>query len=536
MKNFFKLTLTVICLTLATLFLFGCAASPSGGGAGGGYYPGGAGGAFTDGETSDATPSAPTGGEEGYDDTDESGEASDKGQNAYAGLMTAGAHDDNLYYQLYTSLFLKGQTAAEDGKFLIYKEKDDWGVNTLDRIKVTVENDGAKVSNANVIFTDNEEKVVYSAQTNSAGVAYLFGNDRGGKITVISGEGENTVAVSQDDTEVTVTLDKSAQKGKNIEIMLVVDVTGSMGDEITYLKNELSDVVNRVVKSFGDAKVKLALLFYRDEDDAEEFAYSDFLDVTDSKNLTVQQSFINKQKASGGGDYPEAVDEALEIAVSKQWSDNATKIIFHVLDAPPHAKAADKARYKKALLSASEKGIRICPILASGADVTTEYLTRQAAVMTGGTFVFITDHSGIGNSHLDPEIPNVVIEKLNDLMVRLIKGYYVGEFEDPVSYNGKTYFTIDSSAVQDKFIVSGAKRAYAAGDTVTIYTCIPEETALYTNPVTTLYVDGVAACIGERVSITVDENGEETKKEYLEFTFEMPSNNVVISFETVWDL
>lgn len=121
-------------------------------------------------------------------------------------------------------------------------------------------------------------------------------------------------------------------------------------------------------------------------------------------------------------------------------------------------------------------------------------------------------------------------------MVRLIKGYYVGEFEDPVSYNGKTYFTIDSSGVQDKFILSGAKRAYAAGDVVTIYTCVIEETALLLNPVTTLYVDGVAACIGEKVSVTIDENGNDTEKEYLKFTFDMPSNNIVISFETVWDL
>lgn len=489
MKNLFKTLLTLFCLTLTSVFLFGCmASSPSGGFGGDGYYSGGAleGGTFADGETS-AAPSIPSGGDEGYEDIGD--EAPDKGQNSYAGLMTAGAHDDNLYYQLYTSLFFKGQTAAEDGKFLSYKENDDWGLNTLDRIKVTAESDGAKVANANVIFTDDDNKVLYSAQTNSAGVAYVFGNEGGGKITVISGEGENTVSVSKDDAEVTVTLNESAQKGKNIEIMLVVDVTGSMGDEITYLKYELSDVVNRIVKSFGDAKVKLALLFYRDEDDTEEFAYSDFLDVTDNKNLTIQQTFINKQKASGGGDYPEAVDEALEIAVGKQWSDNATKIIFHVLDAPPHAKTANKTRYKKALISAAEKGIRICPILASGADTTTEYLTRQAAVMTGGTFVFITDHSGIGNSHLDPEIPNVVIDKLNDLMVRLIKGYYVGEFEDPVSYNGKTYFIIDSSSVQDGFIVSGAKRAYAAGDTVTIYTRVIEETTLMVNPVTTLYVD-----------------------------------------------
>lgn len=527
MKNLFKLLFTVISLTLAFLLLTGCMASADLGGGGGGYY--------ADGEISMDGVTAPSISESDGGESASGESESDKNTNSSAGLMTAGAHDDNLYYDLYSSLFYKGQTDKENGKFLSYKENDDWGLNTLQRIKVTVEKDGKKVANANVIFSDNDDKVIYSAQTNSAGVAYLFGNVNGGKITAVSGNGESTTTVSETDAEVTLTLNDSAEKGKNLEIMLVVDVTGSMGDELTYLKAELSDVVNRVVKSFSDAKVKLALLFYRDEDDNDEFSYSDFLDVTKSKNLSTQQKFINKQKASGGGDYPEAVDEALEIAVGKQWSDNATKIIFHVLDAPPHSEKEVKARYKKAVLSAAEKGIRICPILASGADTTTEYLTRQSAVMTGGTFVFITDHSGIGNSHLDPEIPNVIVEKLNDLMVRLIKGYYSGEFESPVSYNGKDYYIIDASNVPDGFIVSGAKRAYAVGDTVTILTIIPEESELSTNPVTTLYVDGVDTCIGQKVTVETIENGEKIEKEHLEFTFEMPNKDVTISFLTVWD-
>ena len=54
--------------------------------------------------------------------------------------------------------------------------------------------------------------------------------------------------------------------------------------------------------------------------------------------------------------------------------------------------------------------------------------------MTGGTFVYVTDDSGIGGSHHDPEIPNAVVEKLNDLLVRLINGYHGGEFADPVDW------------------------------------------------------------------------------------------------------
>ena len=48
---------------------------------------------------------------------------------------------------------------------------------------------------------------------------------------------------------------------------------------------------------------------------------------------------------------------------------------------------------------------------------------RQIAILTGGTYVFITDHSGIGNSHLEPSIGKYKVEFLNELMARVIKKY-----------------------------------------------------------------------------------------------------------------
>ena len=42
---------------------------------------------------------------------------------------------------------------------------------------------------------------------------------------------------------------------------------------------------------------------------------------------------------------------------------------------------------------------------------------------TGGTYVFLTDDSGIGNSHIKATVGDHKVEKLADLMVRLIKKY-----------------------------------------------------------------------------------------------------------------
>ena len=158
--------------------------------------------------------------------------------------------------------------------------------------------------------------------------------------------------------------------------------------------------------------------------------------------MKLQQEALDTQKAMGGGDYPEAVDEALLMALDAQWSTgNTTKLIFHILDAPAHQGEKYEERFMNAVLGAAEKGIRINPIICSGAAELTEYTMRQAAVYTGGTFIFVTNDSGIGGEHHDPELPNVTVELLNSMLVRLVNGYHTGEFEDPVYWKNDPSLT-----------------------------------------------------------------------------------------------
>ncbi len=511
MKKFFKL-IPLISLLLVVAILFGCGAAPKADGGMGATYPSGY--PAEDGPSGDTT-------DTGIPSVNPGEEGGGQEVRPQAGIITASAHNDNIYYNDYKALFLKGQTAKEDGKFLSYTGDKNWGLDTLNRVKVTVTKEGLPLANAPVIFSSGCI-ILFEAKTDSAGVAYVFGNTQGGTITCKSGEAVATTEVTESDTEAELNLTESQEKGKIIEIMFVVDVTGSMGDELSYLKAELADVIGRISNTFSDTKINLALLFYRDDGDDEKFAYSDFADVTVSSKLSFKQSFLDSQEASGGGDYEEAVDEALELAVSKQWSDNSTKIIFHLLDAPPHSKDVYKQRYQEAIYSAAKKGIRICPVLASGADLLTEYLTRQAAAITGGTFVFITDHSGVGGTHHDPNIANVIVEKLNDLMVRLVKGYYSGTFDRPIASNGKTYYNIIPDGVEDGFIVSGIRQFYAVGATVTIYTEY--------DPTVCLYVDGNFAALGEKCK---QESFGDEEVYLLKFTFTMPDTDVTITFEPI---
>ncbi|HEX8427324.1 VWA domain-containing protein [Hymenobacter sp.] len=202
-----------------------------------------------------------------------------------------------------------------------------------------------------------------------------------------------------------------------VDIMFVVDATGSMGDEINYLKTELRDVVTRAEAQVPAADLRLASVFYRDKGDEYVTRALPF-----TQNVNQLLSFVQAQGPGGGGDFPEAMDEALSVALQQQWSTEARcRLLFLVLDAPPHDEA--RARIQELTRTAARQGIRLIPITASGIDTSTEFLMRTLALSTGGTYVFITNHSGIGNSHLEASVGDYQVEYLNNLLVRLIAEY-----------------------------------------------------------------------------------------------------------------
>ena len=352
-----------------------------------------------------------------------------------SGMITAGAWNDNDNYEMWVNLFSQAdkENDLEEGKFFVYSADKGWGFNSLKRVKVSVTFEGSPVAGATVKAYDENENMVFSAVSDAQGNAYLFVKDDNGKVVVESGEVSASATFDRENRELSLELDGCEEKLNVIEIMFVVDVTGSMGDEISFLKAELADVINKIASNDENTIINLAFLFYRDLDDKVPFDYDEFMDVTNSVGMALRQAELNNQHASGGGDYEEAVDEALEMAVSAQWSTGATtKLIFHLLDAPAHSGTPYEEKFNNAVMTAAEKGIRICPILCSGAAEITEYTMRQAAIYTGGTFIFVTDDSGIGDLHHDPNLPNVTVELLNSMLVRLVKGYHTGEFDNPI--------------------------------------------------------------------------------------------------------
>lgn len=339
---------------------------------------------------------------------------------AEPGLLTAGEWNDLYNWEDWQEL-LENQD---------YRDMQaHWDIYPTSRYSVFVRNQyELPVQDVSVDLVDDSDRVIWTSRTDNAGRAELWGNIETNQKSIgrlharVSYEGKSQMLknISSVDAGVNhIDIIKECQTKQLVDVFFAVDATGSMGDEIAYLQEELKDVIERSLMANQSLEVRLGSVFYRDSTD-NYLTQSQPLHSDPQKTI----DFIATQSASGGGDYPEAVDAALDIALTQDWSEDAVaRIIFLMLDAPPHHNPEVRATLASQIKEAAELGIKIIPVTASGINRQTEFLMKFMAMTTNGTYVFITDHSGIGNPHLDPVVQDYEVEKLNDLMVRLLYNY-----------------------------------------------------------------------------------------------------------------
>ncbi len=344
---------------------------------------------------------------------------SGNGNGSEAGLVTAAEWND-----LDNWTFWKDLLETEE----FTKKPNYWNFHNLNRISVQVKTETGDPVNDKSVRLEKNGTVFWETKTDNLGTAELF---------VGLPQAVSSVAVEEYvllvDNKVLNTpikmfnqgvnefvLGSAGSAGTKVELAFIVDATGSMSDELEFLKEDLLNVISKVEQETPSLDIMTSSVFYRDVEDDYLVKHSGF-----TSNVETTLEFIKKQSADGGGDFPEAVHTALNTALTElQWSNRArTRIAFLLLDAPPHNNAIVIRQLQEAIAEAARKGIKIIPITASGIDKETEYLMRSFAITTNGTYVFITNDSGIGNEHLEASVGEYQVEKLNDLMVRLITKY-----------------------------------------------------------------------------------------------------------------
>lgn len=388
------------------------------------------GGASGDSDSGVEPSAEPPTGEDTGDTGGDTGTGTDDTGGTQSGTLTAGSFDDNLNFDVFQDFIGEVQQSDAAGDYP--------SLALGQRVIVTVK-DGqdAPILDARVVITPEgqAEPVLLDRTTGSDGrLLFLTGLDDTSDATSFTltvyppGDGapEPVADVrTLDDLEWSVTLATTAAAPAKLDLAFVVDATGSMADELEYLKTEVQSIAQAVSELFPAVAQRYALIVYRDEGDIYVVRPFDF-------TATLQEFVDNlaAQSADGGADWPEAVHLALEDSGKLSWETSGTaRVLFWIADAPPHTEFAE--RTLDALQALRAKTIAVYPVAASGVGTELEFYMRTAAFLTLSEYLFLTNDSGVGNPHAEPHIPCYHVQRLDQLMIRMIQSELAGQRSEP---------------------------------------------------------------------------------------------------------
>lgn len=179
-------------------------------------------------------------------------------------------------------------------------------------------------------------------------------------------------------------------QGKTLEMVFVLDTTGSMGGLLDGAKQKIWSIVNEVMQKQSKPDVRVGFVAYRDRND--EYVTQI---VPISSDLDAVYSKLMDLEAGGGGDTPESVRKALAEGVEKAgWSKSgAAKIIFLVGDAPPQNYSGEPD-----VLATTTVAVRrniVVNTIQCGDDHETRSIWQQVAKAGQGKYFAIAQNGGV---------------------------------------------------------------------------------------------------------------------------------------------
>jgi Mg-chelatase subunit ChlD len=194
-----------------------------------------------------------------------------------------------------------------------------------------------------------------------------------------------------------------------VEVVFVLDSTGSMSGLIEGAKQKIWAIANSIVAQKPAPEVKIGLISYRDRGDlyiTARYDLTDDIDAVFANLLTFS--------ADGGGDTPESVNQALSEAVRlMSWSKdrNVLKIVFLVGDCPPHMDYANDVKYPVSCAEAVTKGVLINTVQCGNYSDTTP-VWREIARRSEGSYIALAQTGNMAeiSSPYDEEIARISAE------------------------------------------------------------------------------------------------------------------------------
>lgn len=250
-----------------------------------------------------------------------------------------------------------------------------------------------------------------------------------------------------------------------LDILFILDTTGSMGEEIERLRATIEIIYANATALKPRPLVRFGLVLYKDRGDEYVTRVVPF-----TENLGEFQDELDAVYASGGGDRPEDLQEALNDSLnSMDWNAGGIRLAFAITDADAQLYDDQDYDYIRAANDARERGIKIYTIGTGGLPLEGEYVLRQIAQLSDARYIFLSygeqgeSEGGAPGSVSHHTGSNYATDKLEAIIIRFIKEE-VAYLSDTPPDQDQAYFSADRVDSESRDETMGKLFAEALGN------------------------------------------------------------------------
>jgi len=139
----------------------------------------------------------------------------------------------------------------------------------------------------------------------------------------------------------------SSTPGKPLDVLFLQDFTGSQQPYIDTARAEIRNICVTLMQqgNFAQGDLRFGVVAFRDHPPQDNSFVTKVLtprpgtnpeQVTFVTDPGVVANVLNTLSAAGGGDGPEASTDALQLSLTADWRDGASRVAILITDAPPH--------------------------------------------------------------------------------------------------------------------------------------------------------------------------------------------------------
>jgi len=340
-----------------------------------------------------------------------------------SGGLKAGFADDNQQFNYFLNFLNQYRPSV-----------NSYSYDISERIHLMLEDkDGKSLPNVDIkIFDGKESQLLDEGKTYADGSYFFYPSEVAAKdktfyVGYTLHDVYQTVLVKRyGPRKITIQTEKSRdlQPGVPVDIVFILDTTGSMGEEIKRLIATIDLIHMNLSALSSKARIRFGMVLYRDKDDKYR---------TEVVPLTAEieefRAALEEVRAGGGGDTPEDLQAALHKAIRNvDWNEDGLRLGFVFTDASAHLDYGQKYTYISAALEAKKKGIKLFTVGTGGLGLRGEYVLRQISQLTYAKYLFLTygketgeNTGGVTGSVSHHTGSNYQTDKLEAIIMRLAK-------------------------------------------------------------------------------------------------------------------